>query len=134
MEIYLPTPQDGACHDCGADPCHGGENICDVEASADGGKEGFLRRYPSPRFVSSPGSLIVVFQAYAVPDRLVLRGSTGELYDSGLVGEYTGGPAGVQATVPVPAGTEWVEVQVYADQEHFSTEWYFRITCASTPP
>lgn len=135
MEIYLPTPQDGACHDCSSDPCHGGETICDVQASADGGREGFLRRYPSPSFAAESGSLIVFFDARRVPDRIVLRGSQGDLYDSGLVGEFTGGPASVRATVAVPAGTEWIEVQVYPDQdESWSTVWNFEITCANTPP
>lgn len=131
--IYLSTPIDGECQDCGDDPCGTTgefEDLCALTATASGGKEGYNRTFSiSPEVTANGGLIRVWYQHYAVKDHLIITANPGGvLFDTGCVG----GTATNDVTIP-PGATS-VTVQVIGSCAGGNTAWKFSITCIDVAP
>ena len=94
--------------------------ICDIDLNGAGGIEGFDQTYSA-----TSGTLHIEFEAYSVPDQLILTGDTGELLNTGMMSGH------LSQDLVVPSGTTSIRVQVIGSSS--GTAWTLRIYCLTTP-
>ena len=103
--------------------------VDELQITARGGDEGYLSYFVIADPL--PYSVYWEFRAYYIPDRLIMRLSTGEVVDTGFIGTAIDGPSFVSGTLEsTGADLEWMEISAFVMPGFSGTIWdiYIRFT------
>jgi hypothetical protein len=91
-------------------------SVCDIDLNSAGGIEGY-----DQTFSAQEGTIHIEFEAYGVPDQLIISTDTGTLLDTGMMSGH------LSRDIAIPIGISSLRIQVIGSSS--GTAWTLQVSC-----